>query len=122
MNFNMVRPCAHCPFRNDIPGYLHGARAREIAEAITERQMTFSCHETTTPDEWEDNEEIPPPHVPGPDEEHCAGAAILLERIERPNQWMRISERLGFYDRTKLDMAAPVFQTAEEFIRHHARK
>lgn len=39
---------------------------------------------------------------------HCAGALIFLEKRYRPNQLMRISERLGMYDRTKLDMKAKV--------------
>ena len=47
---------------------------------------------------------------------------ILLEKIERPNQLMRIMERLGFYDREKLDMTAPVFDTPKEFIAHHTPK
>ena len=39
---------------------------------------------------------------------HCAGALIFLEKRNRPHQMMRICERLGFYDRRKLDMTAKV--------------
>lgn len=42
--------------------------------------------------------------------QHCAGALILLEKLNRPNQLMRIAERIRCYDRTQLDMAAPVFE------------
>lgn len=49
--------------------------------------------------------------VPTKDSQHCAGALIFLEKIEEPHQMMRICERLGMYDRTKLDMDAPVFES-----------
>jgi hypothetical protein len=39
---------------------------------------------------------------------HCAGMLIFLEKRNQPTQMMRICERLGLYDRTKLDMAAKV--------------
>ena len=46
-------------------------------------------------------------------EAHCAGALILLEKLGEPSQMMRVCERIGLYDRTKLDMAAPVFDSFE---------
>jgi pSer/pThr/pTyr-binding forkhead associated (FHA) protein len=54
-------------------------------------------------------------------EQHCAGATILLERLNRPNQMMRWMERLGGYDRTKLDMDAPVYRTPTAFVRAQTR-
>ena len=39
---------------------------------------------------------------------HCAGALIFLEKREEPHQMMRIAERLGMYDHTKLNMKARV--------------
>ena len=47
-------------------------------------------------------------------EMHCAGALILLEKLEQPSQMMRVCERIGMYDRTKLDMSAPVFESFDE--------
>jgi hypothetical protein len=41
---------------------------------------------------------------------HCAGALIFLEKLDSPHQMMRICERIGYYDRTKLDMTAPVVE------------
>jgi len=34
MRFSFRKPCRNCPFRIDIPGYLHEERAREIIEAL----------------------------------------------------------------------------------------
>ena len=107
MKFDLTRPCKDCPFRSDIPGYLTKARAREIIEAITRQQATFTCHKTN---KFEDGETIETR-----DSQHCAGALIFLERLDRPNQMMRWMERIGVYDRTKLDMDAPV-HTANSMV------
>jgi len=107
MNFNLTKPCSNCPFRNDKPeqeGWLGEDRAEEIANSITNMQQSFPCHKTT------DSRK---------NEEHCAGALIMLEKMDRPNQMMRISERLGFYDRTKLRMNAPIFDDDSDFIDSH---
>ncbi len=114
MNFTMTKPCAHCPFRVDIPGYLRGERMEEIIDALFNDQ-SFTCHETTVPDEDDESGEM----VDGRNAQHCAGAMIFLEHQERANQMMRISERLGLYDRRALDMDAPVPDCEFELIEHH---
>lgn len=117
MEYDLKKPCAKCPFRTDCPkGWLGKRRAQQIASSIVEQQGTFACHETTEHDD--DTGE----HVRTEGEQHCAGALIMLERIGRPNQMMRLCERLGMYDRTKLDMDAPVFDTPTQFVKHHTEK
>ena len=111
MNFNLTAPCKDCPFRNDIEPFLTKGRAQEIVEGITDLQGTFACHKTTKPSDDDDCEMLVVKKS-----EHCAGAMILLEKLNQPNQLMRIAERLSMYDRRKLDMDAPVFSTTEEFI------
>lgn len=115
MNHDMTKPCDQCPFRTDrLRGWLGEERAEEIAESITDRQQSFPCHKTVERDE--DGE------CYSKDEQMCAGAMILLEKLTMPTQMMRIMERLRMYDRRKLDMAAPVFDSVEDFIRHHGDK
>lgn len=109
MKFDLRKPCANCPFRTDINFPLAQERVEQIVEAITDLDQTFACHKTVKHDD--DGE-----HVHSKNEQHCAGALILLERIQRPNQMMRIAERCGFYDRHKLEMDAPVFGSADEMI------
>lgn len=109
MKFDMKTPCLQCPFRSDVHLYISADRAEEILDAITNGGQTFACHKTT---EFADDGE----HVPSAGEQHCAGALILLEKIERPNQMMRIMERLGEYDRTRLDMDAPVYEDPDAMI------
>lgn len=64
----------------------------------------FPCHKTTVYDPEGDLREVEK-------SQHCAGALILMERTNTPSQMMRISERVGMYDRRKLDMKAPVYKT-----------
>ena len=101
-------PCNNCPFRTDIEPYLHAARARQIARGAERHELY--CHKTTIEDE--DGERR---IVPGRSKV-CAGMMICLERVNRPSQMMRISERLRLYDRRKLDMDAPVYESPEAFI------
>lgn len=113
MKFTLRRPCADCPFRTDCrPKWLGRKRANEIATSITAHQKTFSCHKTNDFESGEVQETEA--------SQHCAGALIMLEKLNQPNQMMRIAERLRLYDRHKLDMAAPVFDTAKQFIKHHS--
>ena len=94
MKYSLVRPCVECPF---LPGFtISVERLREFAE-----NGQFACRKHCEVDE----EAFV---AKGPDTPCCAGALIALEKASRPNQMMRISERLGFYDRSKLDMSVEV--------------
>jgi len=108
VNFNLTTPCPQCPFRTDIAPYLTRWRVKDIERGLVDGQQMFPCHKTTVPSEDDDCEMLTTQKS-----EHCAGAAILLEGLNMPNQMMRIAERLGMYDHTKLDMKAPVFNSFE---------
>lgn len=105
MNYNLKQPCSNCPFRRDKFFPLHPDRVREIIEDGAE----FACHKTV---DYEDES------GDGFTEktEHCAGVLILLEKQNQPHQMMRISERLGLYDRHSLKMDAPVYDHVEDYI------
>jgi hypothetical protein len=105
LRYDLTKPCDNCPFRIDVAPYLTRRRVRDLEQDLVGRQATFTCHKTTVP--MDDGDSM----VDGPNAQHCAGAMILLERLDQPNQMMRIAERIGYYDRTKLDMKAPVFKT-----------
>lgn len=114
MHFDLTTPCDDCPFRTGGRAIrLSKARVREIIHAITDEQRTFACHKTTRHDD--DGE-----HAPHNGEQHCAGALIYLEKNGQPNQMMRWMERIGFYDKTKLDMTAPVFDGASDMLKANA--
>lgn len=108
MNYKLTHPCDNCPFLRDKPFGLHKARCEEIVHSLLS-DGSFPCHKTI-----EYDEEGEASHTPTT--QHCAGAMILLEKLERPNQMMRIAERLWMYDRSKLDMEAPVYQDFFAFM------
>jgi len=109
--YSMTTPCTNCPFRSDIPAYLRASRVREIERSLVRSE--FPCHKTTESAEGEDDEGS---RVSTNDSIHCAGALILMEKMGRSSQMMRIAERIGMYDHTKLDMNAPVFNSFKEMI------
>lgn len=122
MKFDLKTPCKDCPFRNDRPGYLRKARARDIANALDPSHLgggtTFTCHKTTVHVEGDDEDEED--HmIDGPNAQHCAGALIMLEKSGRleHNQTLRIMARLGAFNPEELDLDAPVHASADEWIR-----
>jgi len=118
--YNLKSPCKDCPFRTDKEGFLTRGRAEEIVKGITLYQGHFWCHKYTDHEQVDDEEDGEDSiYRPGDKDQMCAGSMIMLEHMEKPNQMMRIAERLGMYDRTELDMDAPVFKESDEFIDHH---
>lgn len=105
MKYEMTKPCNLCPFRNDDKRlYVPADRLREFARG------EFVCHQTA---EIDDEDEIGG-FYSTEDSQHCAGALIFAENLEWPHQMMRISERLGMYDASKLKMDSAVFASWEE--------
>lgn len=113
--YNLKRPCPKCPFRTDVPAYLTPERVTQIATDV-QNGAEFYCHQTTV--EIEDDEDGGAQMGAGPKTSVCAGSLILMEKAESPNQMMRIMERVGAYDRTILDMDAPVHGSWIEMQRH----
>lgn len=95
MKFDLKTPCKDCPFIKDSSTNLTLSEGRidGIVEDIR-NGMSFTCHKTL---DKPDNEQ-----------QHCGGAMIFLERENRPNQMMRIAERIRIYDYKKLDMDANI--------------
>lgn len=103
MKYDLRKPCDLCPFRNDSKRlYVPPERLEEMARG------EFCCHKT-----GESNDETGEIN-PTEKSQHCAGMLIMREKMEEPHQMMRICERLGLYDHTKLDMDSPVFESWEE--------
>ncbi len=111
MNYDLRKPCPHCPFRTDIRPYLHQDRVEEIAE-ILRGSGSFACHETA-------RSLHPDRRLP---EQHCAGALIVLEKEFASNGGacanghLRLMARFGFFDPDKLDLSAPVFDDFDTMI------
>lgn len=100
MNYKLTTPCDECPFLIGS-GF---AYSKLVAHASGE----FGCHKACNIDEAT-GDFVPHERTP-----HCAGALIFLEKQNTPHQMMRIRERLGLYDRTALDMNAPVVASSTD--------
>lgn len=95
MKYNMLEPCDACPFLKGS-GFTLGNLKRHASGE-------FPCHKACDVNEETGDFESRSDKTP-----HCAGALIFLEKRNEPHQMMRICERLGLYDRRKLNMDAPV--------------
>lgn len=93
MRYNLTEPCDACPF---LIG--SGFTYRSLVEHSSGE---FACHKACI---IEDGVYV----ARGDKTPHCAGALIFLEKQDKPHQMMRICERLGLYDRSKLNMDAAV--------------
>ncbi len=109
MKYTMTQPCSLCPFRDD------DKRLTVSVERLQEFAYNeFPCHQTAEYQEAQNEHSGDGGYVGTADSQHCAGSLIFHEHLEQPHQMMRIAERLGMYDRTKLNMDAPVFQSWQE--------
>lgn len=96
MNYDLHSPCDQCPFLRSMARGFSIQRLEEFAAG------SFHCHKTGTQDDHTGE------FIALPTSKYCAGALIYVEKRNRPNQMMRIAERLSLYDRRKLNMDAPV--------------
>lgn len=102
MHYKMTTPCDACPFLKGSGFTLASLNRHASGEFACHKQCDLSDEGTYEPREKS---------------AHCAGALIFLEKQNRPHQMMRICERIGMYDASKLDMTAPVGTTADDFKR-----
>lgn len=100
MKFNITKPCKDCPFIKGSSTNLTLAEGR--IEGIIDdlrKGASFVCHKTLK--------------KPSNEQAHCAGAMIFLEKENKPNQMMRIAERLQMYNYKKLDMNVDIVENED---------
>jgi hypothetical protein len=100
----MTQPCDACPYLR-TSGFTYASLVRHASGE-------FACHKTCHLDE--DGTGNYEPHKKSL---HCAGALIFLEKQNAPHQMMRICERLGVYDASKLNMSANVGSKPRDYRR-----
>lgn len=104
MKYHLTEPCSACPF-------LIGS-GFSYQSLVEHASGEFACHKQC--DLSDDGVYI---EKPNGKTNHCAGALIFLEKQDAPHQMMRICERLGLYDRTKLNMNAPVVNHPKDCLK-----
>jgi len=110
----MKSPCRNCPFRTDRVFPLEKGRRTEIADSLF-KDSDFPCHKTfTNVDDYR-----AAPHK----SKRCAGAAIFLENARpgglKSNLAFRLALMSGEIEIQKLDLAASVAKTYQEFINQY---
>lgn len=110
--FALRKPCAGCPFRSDRTFHLRPERAKQFAEDLA-NGSGFNCHKTV---EFGDPAEDEPVQILTDKSQWCAGALITMEKSGIYNQQVKIAERLGMYDPTKLDMDSPVYDNLAAWV------
>lgn len=103
----MYKPCADCPFFHEHQFHLNEARKEEIVDSIRS-DKSFHCHKTV---KYLDDDAYGLDNA-----EECVGSIILQEKEGRINQMLRIYERIGMYDRSKLDMDAMPYESFDAWI------
>ena len=99
MDYTLTSPCNECPF---LKKFENGFTLKQLE---LHASGEFACHKTC---ELTEDEEGTGEFKPRKGSVHCAGMLIYLEKRSRTTQMMRICERLGMYDHTKLNMEAEV--------------
>ncbi len=115
MKFDMIVPCHDCPFRRLNGIKLKGSRIKEIAGMmLNSAGGVFPCHKSVDYDDF-DEEAV---YHDSTGETHCAGALIFAEKHNTATQMMRIAERLGGYDHTKLspEAFALIWDSTKEWL------
>lgn len=98
----MTQPCKSCPFKLDtLKGWLGQDRTLSISKSLLNGE-SFPCHKTFAGKF-----------------KHCAGAALILELMNQPNQLMQVAQRLNHYPKP-LRGKDLVFQTFDSFIKYHS--
>jgi hypothetical protein len=122
MRFDLIRPCDNCPFRTDLQSgpYIRAGMVRDVLGSPDGRgeeffpAFSFACHKTIDYSRGNAGRV----HRKS---QHCAGAAIILMRENKPNGAMQLAQRLLDWDPSKLDMTAPVYESRAACIAVHER-
>lgn len=126
MKFDLKTPCKNCPFRSDATAIRFACRER--AEEIEESAYRngFPCHlsaDFIDDDETQDGESGG--YIAGENTQHCVGYIILqINDSGGGSPWPGIDndeELLGHLE-SRVDFAAPVFETIEEYLAANDRR
>lgn len=110
MQFKLNAPCKSCPFKKDtLKGWLGESRAEDLVKSIIHEEKTFSCHKTTGVLGNEPK-----------DTQMCAGALLLILKELPGHRMLRIAEHFNMLDTSEVRGKDLVFDTAEDFIKHHS--
>lgn len=115
--FDLKHPCKTCPFRKG-----NGKRFQLCEERIDEivNADAFQCHNTVDYDAVDDDGY--PINGQGDNPQQCAGLMAILHREGRPNQIMRVAERISDFDPSTVDPRHEAYESLADAIEEHTFK
>jgi hypothetical protein len=116
MKYDLHTPCSDCPFRKEGGIRLTRARVMEVAACTENPGGEFPCHKTVKRDEDDEDDEDSCDSYDHAAAKHCAGALVFAEKQGTSSQMIRIAERLGMYDASKLRGHDDVFDSVEDML------
>lgn len=121
--YDMIRPCARCPFRSDDGAirFANRERAEEIEESAY--RFGFPCHTTAELVEQDDHPLNQDGFYFGNNTQHCIGYIIMCFK-NGYDTWPGIEndEDLAEKLQGQVDWQAPVFDGAEDFFEANSRR
>ena len=115
MKFDLTQPCSACPFRKDcLPGWLGEEKATGLVSDVILGDNSFACHQTVNY-EWQGGE-----YRNKGNEQFCAGAATLESKVNKAgNLALRFGRLAMGFRYEQLKNTELVFDTVEDFVKHH---
>lgn len=109
--YSLKEPCSTCPFRTDVPPFLHPERAQELKEHLRGGDE-FWCHKTV---DYSDEEGLRVNRTRA-----CAGARATLANEGRTTTLLQITERLSAEPVADLNPDLPVYDSLDEWVEAHS--
>lgn len=99
MRFDLKKPCKDCPFTkgNCFEQGLPRKRVQQIIDDISS-DKTFPCHKHND------------------SSQQCAGATIMVQQENMPNQSLQIAERLGISKPKNLSGKDKIYSSINEML------
>ncbi|MFK5949514.1 MAG: hypothetical protein QM500_12180 [Methylococcales bacterium] len=112
--FALKKPCANCPFRNDVQAISlsDGRREQIIEDLLSGKDSAFHCHKTVHRSDgrnFDDNDEYVPKDIC-----QCPGAAAVAQKFGRDVTVVQIAIRLGVISADYYDESLPLTLNAED--------
>ena len=117
--YDLKRPCLHCPFRTDDTAIRFASINRALDIWASAYFHGFPCHNAADYVEEDPTSGIQSGYYMGEDSQHCGGSIIMLLKLYRGSPWPGIGDdqRRADWLAARVDMNAPVFDDLDEFLR-----
>lgn len=117
-NYDLRRPCLHCPFRTDDTAIRFYSVRRAMAIWASGYYHGFPCHNAAEYVAADTETGAGSGYYMGEDSQHCAGFVIMQLQVSPGRPWPGIGDDPALLDclAARVDMSAPVFDDINDFL------